>query len=182
MGEDSFLRQVEWVIKDQRLKRLIGEVWRRLPPHDKSMIRERVLEISEYVDEDEDGVLGSAGDSDCVTSVPGKCAAEVAKDLHYTVSLGGAREIQGDLVSMCVIAHELAHVVLRHNELSVVVASLLGFEPDPIYTESDFEDLKEWHEDHANLQVWLWGFHDELAAFLEHFPEARRPRWYVEFD
>jgi hypothetical protein len=80
---------------------------------------------------------------------------------------------------MFVIAHELAHVVLRHSQISTVIGGLLGFEPEPIYTEADVDELKRWHEEEADLLVWVWGFTEEFEAFLEGYPEAPRPRWYT---
>jgi hypothetical protein len=62
---------------------------------------------------------------------------------------------------MFLIAHEFAHVVLRHVEMSVLIGFLLGFEPEPIYTDNDMDTLEEWHDEHADLQAWLWGFQDE---------------------
>jgi hypothetical protein len=167
-------------VKDDRPKRLVNRVWRRLPAYDRHVLRELLCEISDN-QENPEYVLGSAGIVEPDTFIVG-CAAQVAEDLSYMISLAGAKGIESDAACMFVIAHEFAHIVLRHAEMTAVVAVLLGWEPEPIYTDDGMSTLREWHEDHAHLQAWLWGFQDEFKAYLDTCPEARRPRWYVETE
>ena len=81
---------------------------------------------------------------------------------------------------MAVIAHEFAHVVLRHLQLSVVIMNLENLEP-PVYTFEDKNNITELYEDEADLQVWVWGFDNELRSYFEECPESRRPRWFQDF-
>jgi hypothetical protein len=163
-------------VEDERTQRLMKRVWQRIPAHDRHVLRELVLDVSDPGDSS-DGTLGSTGGVDPNTLFDG-CAAQVAEGLNLTVRLGGVKKAQSDAVGMYIIAHEFAHVVLRHSEMSVVVGLLhnLG------YTDADQDTLKEWHEDEADLLAWLWGFKDELQAFLDAYPKARRPRWYVTLE
>jgi hypothetical protein len=193
-GEDSFDRNVErWSrttnpkpplnfavgVSDDRVWYLMVRVWRRLPAHERAVLRALVSDVLDGRSDNPEGILGSVGPIDPDTMQDG-IAAKVAENLTFTVSLGQAREIKSDAACMYVIAHEFAHAVLRHNQTSVVVSTLFGFgEP---YGDAEVDQLHEWHEDDADLQAWVWGFQDELKAFLEEFPESRRPRWYVELQ
>ena len=164
-------------MKDERIWRLMVRVWRRLPAHERAVLRALVSNVSDGRGDNPEGILGSVGPID-PDSMRDGIAAKVAENLTFTVSLSRAKEIGSDAACTFVIAHEFAHAVLRHNQTSVVVGTLFGFgEP---YGDAEVDQLYEWHEDDANLQAWLWGFQDELKAFLDEFPESRRPRWYVE--
>jgi hypothetical protein len=168
-------------VEDDRLKRLINRVWQRLPAHDRHVLCELLLQISDGMPDKDPEVLGSAGL--IVPSSPMKgCVAQIARNASYSISLYRAKEIESDAACMFVIAHEFAHVVLRHGEMSVLAGFLQGFGPELIYTDSDMDTLYEWHEDHACLQAWSWGFQDELQAYLDACPEARRPRWHFEIE
>jgi hypothetical protein len=65
------------------------------------------------------------------------------------------------------IAHELAHVILRHPQMCT---------GHPAYNNIR-DAMWRTFEDHANRQVWLWGFIDELKAQHQLHPELS-PLWY----
>lgn len=164
-------------LEDDRLWRLTDQVWRRLPARDRYIL----FDLLEEINDDRsprihDTSLAFASGVEPDTCFDG-CVAEVAKNVSYIVSLHQVKNIKSDIACLYVIAHEFAHVVLRHIEFNFVIGSLLPFK---IYTEVDRKSLREWHEDQADLQARVWGFEEEFKAFLDEFPKARRPRWYVE--
>jgi hypothetical protein len=118
-------------VEDDRLKRLINRVWQRLPAHDRHVLCELLLQISDGMPDKDPEVLGSAGL--IVPSSPMKgCVAQIARNASYSISLYRAKEIESDAACMFVIAHEFAHVVLRHGEMSVLAGFLQGFGPELI--------------------------------------------------
>lgn len=168
-------------LESDRLRRLVTQVWDRLPEHDQAVLAALVISVSDYAKMPLGSTLGLAS---CVApdTMFNGCAALAAQDLSHIVYLPRAAETGSDSAVTYIIAHEFAHVVLRHTEMSVVVGNLLGFKPDPIYTKDQLHDLSDWHEDAADLQVWLWGFRDELAAFQKAYPGSRKPRWDVQLE
>jgi hypothetical protein len=64
----------------------------------------------------------------------------------------------------------------------LVTELLLKLQNAGIYTNSDFDQLKVWCEEAANMLVWSWGFKEETRAIYQEFPEAPRPRWYVDLQ
>ncbi len=163
-----------WQIEDERVKRLTKKAWPRIPAYDQAVLRGLIFAISDYVGED--NILGSAGPVD-PTSVDNGCAGDVALNLDYYVNLGGVRKTRSDKAGMAVIAHEFAHVVLRHNQLGAVISGLRGLS---IYSESDIETFDQYDEETADLLIWTWGFQDELRAYFDEFPNSFKPRWFVE--
>jgi len=176
-----FLDQVQ----DDRLRRLIVCVWRRLPLSDRLFLRERVVLVTD--DPHRAGIenesrkagpecdwLGYAG------LVTEGLAWSVEYGIEHVVALAPrAREIESDAALVAIIAHEFAHVVLRHNIMTCVVADVIFSNVKDGYTRRDLARLGRWHEDAADLQVWHWDFRDELVTFLDAHPERVRPGWYV---
>jgi hypothetical protein len=173
MDDDTALLGLIAWLEDERLQRLIPLVWERLPACDRAVLDELVLEVNETIgDENEGGsvVTDTGGLS------PGS-AGDIAERQVYTVRLGGTKKAESDASCMSIIAHEFAHIVLRHNQLSAVVDELqqLG-----CYSKSDLEQLNRFCEEGATLLAWAWGFKDEIRAFYKEFPEAEKPRWFVD--
>jgi hypothetical protein len=135
-----------------------------------------VIEITDRREREE--WLGSAEAVNADDMVSGN-PAQAAENLDYSVNLSGVKETTNDTAAMFIIAHEFAHVVLRHQSIKVVVITVRGL---GCYPDDALDTLSEWFEDTANLQVWLWGFRKEMTAFFEAYPKARRPRWYVELE
>jgi hypothetical protein len=177
--DDDWELVASFDVRNERLASLVHQVWWRLPDRDQYVLGSLLYEISDS-EPMSDHTLGAVVPRN-VGSLPDGIAAQRVESLIYTVSLTKAVEIESDAAAMFVIAHEFAHVILRHAEMSNLAMDLLDLKTDPTtYTSDDFQALEEWQEDHASLQAWLWGFKDELEAFLDAFPESRRPRWYVE--
>lgn len=161
--------------KNPRLRKLINRVYARLPAHDRAVLRELLWWISDK--QDKDNVFGYAGAPTTDSLIPGN-PGQMAEDMAYRINLGHAIDVYPDAACMFIIAHELAHVVLRHAAMSEVMDSLMGL----VYTEEDNNHRAALHEDQTNLLVWAWGFQKEMAAFLEHYPDAPKPRWYVNLE
>jgi hypothetical protein len=166
---------------DERLRRLVNKVWERLPASDRHVLRDLVSDISDHEDEDQ-SVLGSVGLADPSLPLNGN-AGDIARSSPPHMKLGRLKHVESDQAVMFVIAHECAHVVLRHSEMSTTVGSLydLDFKP-PIYSEVAVAEIQELREDAADLQAYVWGFGEEMKAFHAAFPEARRSRWDVELQ
>ncbi len=165
-------------IDDKRLRKLVFRVWKRLPACDRHVLRDLLTDIMD--DEPEDEPILATASAGCFSmSFEGVPAAEV---VNCVLNLTNAKGIQSDTACVYVIAHEFAHVVLRHTQLGTTVAYLMGLIPPIGFTKEDCAALKACEEDQADLQAWTWGFRSEFRAFLRAFPEARRPRWFVELE
>jgi len=162
--------------EDWRIVKLVDAVYWRLPAHDRHVLRGIVSNI-DCPHSDADGALGAVAMPFAETMVDG---IQALHDRWVEVRLIGTARVRSDAAVMYTIAHEFAHVVLRHNQMSLTVANLNALPGQGVYCDADMDALKGWHEDEADPQIWVWGFHDEMAAFLDEFPEAHRPRWYVE--
>jgi hypothetical protein len=160
------------------LAKLIENVWQRLPPYDRAVLRKLVSEIFPK-SAASSHVLGSTGAIDPQGGDKGN-AGDIAKEIPYYIHLKLLKGNYSDDARMFIIAHELAHVVLRHHQLSLVAKTLLRVEGQPYYTDEDVDRLYELNEEDADLQVWVWGFGQEMRHFLKEFPESRKPRWFVD--
>ncbi len=160
-------------IHDPRLRRLIEAVWDRLPESDQLSLSHLILEISESTDHFLPGPGGTIYVEDDFT---GSLATLLEATPQAIVTLGTLKEVPADDVAMSVIAHEFAHVLLRHHQLGPIADVMRDLNG---CSEQDVQALTEWFEDQAELQVWFWGFQQEMAAFYEHYPGSRRPRWII---
>lgn len=158
-----------------RLRTLVMKAWNRLPSYDRKVVDELVMDIYEEGGK-RGNTLGSAAFIDPSSPISG-CVGDTAIDNWCRIYLGGAKNIQNDLVSMYIIAHEFAHVVLRHNQIGSVVAVLNNLN---VYTEQEMEIIHEQHEDAADLLAWTWGFDKELREFLNEYPDSRKPNWFID--
>lgn len=163
-------------INDERTRRLVHQVWQRLPAHDRAVLRALLSTITLTKSELGHTSLAYAGGID--PSLLDGNPAQAIEDLIYEVSLHRVPEVEADTAALFVIAHEFAHVVLRHPQIAIVSASLRGL----TYSDDDLEAEKVQHEDEANLQVWAWGFQAEMRAFFDAYPESPRPRWDVDIE
>jgi hypothetical protein len=163
-------------VGDARVKHLLVEVWQRLPECDRAVLEELIMEVSDSsMHQDQGKALASASVVDPDTRQEGN-AGDAAVGLSYIIWLGLANSKASDPACMYVIAHEFAHVVLRHSQMNVVAARLMPFGTP--YKQDDIDQLNAWHEDEASLQAYVWGFQDEMKAFIEEDLGEVSPRWY----
>lgn len=160
---------------DRRVVRLVDTVYKRLPGHDRHILRELVHDIVLMGEPTpEGGTLGR------VLNYSTDSAARDIEAMYAdrcVIHLSQIKLVNSDAAAMHVIAHEFAHIVLRHWQLGAFASAL--HDPTSLgYSQESFEAIREAMEDSAHLQVWGWGFQEEMAAFFEEFPEARKPRWY----
>jgi len=170
----NILETFLWTINDERIRRLIKKVWSRIPAYDRAVLLALICGFSDF--EDGEYILGSAGPANAA-SIENGCAGDAAMNLDYYVNLGGVRKTKSDKAAMAVIAHELAHIVLRHNQLGVVIDTLRDFD---IYSHSYIKNINQNAEETADLLIWTWGFHDELRTLFDEFPKTFKPRWFIE--
>lgn len=160
-------------IQDPRLRHLIKTVWDRLPEMDQLSLSHLILEISESTDHFVPGPQGTIYVEDDFT---GPLATLMETTPQAVVTLGTLKEVPSDAAAMAVVAHELAHVLLRHHHLGPIADVMCGLRH---CNEQDSHALTEWFEDQAELQVWFWGFQQEMAAFYDLYPGSRQPRWII---
>jgi hypothetical protein len=160
---------------DRRIIRLADAAYQRLPEHDRHVLRELILDVHIRSEADSElNWLGQAGDVDTDAYIDG-IQAVYSEDAQ--IDLSQTKLAQSDAAALYIIAHEFAHVVLRHWQMSATAGNLASL--DFAYPGDAMADLKSWHEDHAALQAWVWGFREEMAAFFDEFPKSPRPRWYI---
>jgi hypothetical protein len=102
----------------------------------------------------------------------------VAGDGSETVSLANLAGLS-DAAMVYLLAHEFAHVVLRHPQMGRVVAVTIAQDQlEPIA----MAELKDCCDDAADLLVLTWGFEAERTCFHDEEPDAFRPRWDFEWN
>lgn len=155
-------------VHDKRTRQLVREVWSRLPAHDRAVLRALITHIS-----DDDNETGDA-------SILGYAASDnvggdnwLGETPDYRVSFHGVAGVS-DATGRWIIAHEFAHVVLRHGSLPPAVHHLYDKESQAAVA------LYNWHEDEADMQVVKWGFWDDLLIALREIPTRQMPRWAVK--
>src|SRR5271157_4275444 len=168
-------------VEDDHLKWLIQKTWERLPACDRAVLRELVVDLS-IMDLSNSNGLGRTfpGDPDHIYNGN---AGDIAKQESNIIEIDKSMlEGKSDDVCIFVIAHEFAHVVLRHFQINLAIGYLLGFEGPPLYPDQDQKRIRELHDEEANLLAWTWGFDKEMRAFLKEYTGASIPRWFVEIE
>jgi len=158
-------------IQDPHLQDLVQQVWSRLKSFDQAVLRTLVFEFA-VAGDIKDYAFRANGYAAPPSVYSNKGPGE---DIGCHVTIPNAGNQDQDNACMYVIAHEFAHVVLRHNQLSAMMNSFKEFD---IYSDEDFEEYNTYAEETASLLVWAWGFEDEFNAFFCEVPEAYRPRWF----
>jgi len=82
-----------------------------------------------------------------------------------------------DEAQMAVIAHEFAHVVLRHPHEKIILN--MAVERGE-YKPCEREAIRRAHEDAADFLACMWGFGNELLQFYEEQPKPKPPLWLRE--
>lgn len=166
-------------IDSTRTLSLLDDVWERIPEEDREILLGAITHISDEPDavrSDIGRVFGSAHggfSGDSIDGVP--CTSP----WHAVVFLNsGVLSECDDAAAKAVIAHELAHVVLRHASMNhpFASASILG-----AAQEKAKRKVSQVHEWEADLQAWMWGFSEELHSMWEHL-EAEPPAWYHKLE
>jgi hypothetical protein len=166
-------------IEDEHQMWLFQKVWERLPAYDRAVLRALVLDVN-ITDNPRLGVLGSASAIDCCSIDNGNAGDMAIQDQHSVFIDKNMLIDKPDRVCLFVIAHEFAHVVLRHVQMSLPIGFLIDFEGQPYYTDNDMKPIRLLHEDEAGLLAWVWGFDKEMRSFLKEYPESYKPRWFVD--
>lgn len=146
-------------IPDGRLGDLVNAVLARLPAADRAAVEATVRVIA---DDLTDGGLGWT----TADTTPGD------RMIWARVSLAPRLADAPPAVARYVVAHELAHGVLRHAQLMSALVCDLVFERtrDPLAWDA----MRLTTETAATLQVVLWDFGAEYAAYLAAYPNAAR--------
>jgi hypothetical protein len=180
MPDAAFYERLQAGIQDERLRSLVWQVYQRLPSCDRQVLCQLVAGFKEL--KFEKGSLSNKMYGNVIAGVTmtgeGTWIGDIEIASKFRLDFLPLQSDVPDATYMYLIAHEFAHVVLRHGLINQVV-EFLGVRPDsPSYGEEDYPNLMGWHEDEADLLAVVWGFQREMVAFFESYPDARRPRWY----
>ena len=162
-------------IGSERTIKLLDEVWQRIPEEDREILVSCISDISDepQLDGPEGGrALGYAGDAFAVSLVEG---VPCTSPWHTVIFLDSdALSEYPDHVAKAVIAHELAHILLRHPSMNHPFASAHRLSAFHYKAQAKVSQVHEWE---ADLQAWMWGFSQELRSLWEHLGDEAPP-WY----
>lgn len=164
-----------WNITDKRLKKLTEKVWKRLPEYDQTLLQALLVDISDDQTMDENS-LGECSGNEFPFLLPGENLGNIANTVTYTISLTNAKEVKSDPGCMFIIAHEFAHVVLRHLQIGSILNSRYGA---AIYSEQQIREIQDQQDDTASLLCWTWGFSKEFEELITEFPNTSIPQWFT---
>jgi Zn-dependent protease with chaperone function len=181
--QEQYRRSLEGLLSSEYIDspitvRLLDEVWERIPEDDREILFRAIDQVS-----DQFGIAGSAleyvlGAVDDIIGTALVDGVDCILPWQNTVSLNAALLAEcNEAAAKAVIAHELAHVVLRHLSVTYsycMLHTLSG--EDGILAQ--VSDVHEWD---ADLQAWMWGFSDELRQLWEHL-ERDPPPWYHQIS
>ena len=147
-------------------------IWAKLPKHDQTLLRELVSTVKDGDDGDEN-TLGSVSTVDGGVLTGG---LEHVVDGGYEIRLfpnryGG----YSDEAITGIIAHELAHVALRHMSMAPSLEIMDRHFPE------EYERIKEVHEWEADHRAWIWGFYEEIQETWKTLGHENPP-WLVLYE
>ena len=165
--------------EDLHLALLFQKVYFRIPACDRAVLRKFVMNVNVLSGTDTN-LLGSAGPTEPSHVYNGNIADIARENVYVDVTLYRDELRGSDSACLFVIAHEFAHVVLRHHQIGLVIASFQELHRYKGIKGKDFTQIKELGEDEADLQAWVWGFDKEYRKFHQEFPDVRTPRWFMD--
>jgi hypothetical protein len=182
-SQEQYRRYDKGVLSSQyidspRTVRLLDEVWERIPEDDRDILRRAIVEVIDkpYHGDDPERCLGSVCDQMGTGLIDG---------IEFVPPWSATAFLNSHLLSECdedaakaVIAHELAHVVLRHPSMTYPFALMSELGPDEEAARAKVREVHEWE---ADLQAWMWGFSDELRRLWEHL-ECDPPPWHHQIS
>lgn len=161
-------------IDSPRMVALLDEVWQRLPEEDCNILRDmyglvvtddpRSRPAPESVFGSASGFMGSMLIDGISCMLPDNAVVFLNADALGKLS---------DAAAQAVIAHELAHIILRHACLGSSFAELVEVQKKAV------AKIREVHEWAANHQVWMWGFTKELLTLWQEVRQIPDP-WYAQ--
>ncbi|MCB0190756.1 MAG: hypothetical protein KDJ65_02330 [Anaerolineae bacterium] len=172
--------------EDKRVPLLANRVWRRLPSFERRVLHELETRVTDL---DQGSFLGrylfSSADKHReqkkVGSLTESYPVHYAEEIPHVAYVAEAKTLEADSAATFVIARELAKLVLRQPQLYATAGALMDLEPDSYYAEHMIRQV-QWGQDHATLQAWLWGFEEELDAYLAVKPNAFRRKWFKPLE
>jgi hypothetical protein len=162
-------------IESPRLKRLIFEVWQRIPAPERAIIEMRLRSIA--VCDLEDASPPGKRINACIETAGGFVQVGTVKVSSPCCDMfidWPTLEGLDDLPVMGALAHEFAHVFLAHACWKHAREFWRRYES---LRMAAAEDVHEWD---VALHLWLWGFHEELMAWgkVSRTPE---PPWFIHY-
>lgn len=154
-------------VRSEKVKRLIGAVWGRIPAADQEIIAGRVVRVYGGVKADVEGLDGCMWPVETVV----RDGLEVGS-LRCCVWFDTASiEKMPEGVALATIAHELAHVFLGH---SVYARALFVLAETEGLKVQAMRDVHEWD---VCACLFLWGFAEELDESFRHRHQDPPPWW-----
>jgi hypothetical protein len=163
-------------IHNKRTRKLIQKVWKRIPSCDRKVLKYLLIDVSDQ-EELGNNVLGKAGRIDIFDVYEKDYFKSIDRKSNY-INFTDFRIVKSDKACMAVIAHEFAHIVLRHPQFGAVETILKN---KNIYQQNQLEMINSHDEEAAELLCWCWGFKKEMEALFFEFSDTERPDWYQEF-
>lgn len=151
-------------LQDDRVLRILGAVWARLPAHDRALLAAGIRE---------------AGADAPILENAIAAVGEIDAGLRVRLDLARVAAVEDDAAMAWVLAHECAHVALRH----ALIAPIGGLRFLVGAASSEAEDIAvgAYLEDAADFLAAVgWGFGAEMRAFFAAYPRGRRARWLRE--
>ncbi|MFC2023496.1 M48 family metalloprotease [Chloroflexota bacterium] len=167
-------------IASKRLVSLLDDVWRQLPELDRHVLRETIADVTDDPGRvaDPARVLGTAGPAYMGEDLVDGLACTAPEDAQIVFNIDSLDRLSDEAAS-AVVAHELAHILLRHPCLTHALARKveLGFAE----ASEALDKAKALHEWEADLQVWIWGFTAELRCLWKELGDDLPP-WYHQIE
>jgi hypothetical protein len=160
-------------IESPRLKRLIFEVWQRIPALERRIIEMRLRSIT-VCDLESVSPPGKRINA-CVETAGGFVQVGTVKVNSPIVNLfidWPTLEGLDDLPIRGALAHEFAHVFLAHASWRRAQEFWKPYEP---LTMAAATTVHEWD---VALHLWLWGFHEEMMAWGK-VSRTQEPPWFI---
>ena len=163
-------------LRDERLIRFFKETWQRLPEYDREFLEYLIGFVREA------GAFGlerGAGRAGHASAVQGESVADgvpyIADGTYEIVLYLEDLEGRSDAFIVGVIAHELAHAVLRH--ISMAPSREFCWKAYPEAAEM-IGRVHEWEADH---RAWVWGFHEEIQEVWSTLGQEDVP-WLFRYE
>lgn len=158
---------------DKTLIALFKKTWRRLPKHDRALLRELIFQVREATSRDETP-LGSTSIVDDGEPLEGGMG--YVADMNYEIVLYPDRYREfSDAAVIGIIAHELAHAAPRHMRMAPSLALMIH------YSREEYEKIKQVHEWEADHRAWVWGFSEEIEETWKALGHSEPP-WLWEYE
>ena len=169
MSEEEPVLYVD--ILSQRLFQIFKQTWDRIPNHDQALLTQLVtIKQVDYIPEVESRIGQKTMGCAVSLNEPNEAGIYI-QEIGLHSELNDSDKFADEVVAF-VIAHELAHAILRHSRFARIM-----YEVESTVEKPQYSILQKFHEYHADFQVHEWGFDKELK-FVYDSHIANKPPWF----